>query len=247
MAWNPFKKDSWSKVGNEIKKPFEKAGDKVDDRFQDIFDDIKSKIESAAREVEGGIKQAGREIEEGANHAKNEIESTANKAKNEIESEINKIPQKIEDEFEDFISALARAVTKEGLKKIKAIVDQADKKIVGLGISHPGLTDEINNLGFTMEIGPVTLSYSDFYGRASNISGVLDTYINSPPALRRGPIIKMIQALGPTWVNLGASIQVVALVVGSKELGVGGSLNRIGSGLFEELADAILKELGVPA
>ena len=66
-AWNPFKKDSWSKVGNEIKKPFEKAGDKVDDRFQDIFDDIKNKIESAGREVEGGIKKAAREVEHGAN------------------------------------------------------------------------------------------------------------------------------------------------------------------------------------
>ena len=247
MAWNPFKEKSWKNLGKEIEKPFKKAGDKVDDRFQDIFDDIKNKVESAGREVESGIKKAGREIEDGANHAKNEIESTANKAKNEIESEINKIPKVIEHEFEEFVSALARAVTKEGLKKIKAIVDQSDKKIVGLGISHPNLTDEINNLGFTMEIGPVTLSYSDFYGRASNISGVLDTYINSPPALRREPIISMIQALGPTTVNLGASVQVVALVVGSKELGIGGSLDSIGLGLFVELADAILKELGVPA
>ena len=124
-------------------------------------------------------------------------------------------PELVKDAFE----ALAAAVTKEGLKAVQSVVKTTHRELEKLESNKPDLVGAINNLGGQLEIGPITLSYANFYSRTELVAGVLDTYINQPPEFRRGPIIDMVRALGPDSIDMGISVQVVALVVGSKELG----------------------------
>lgn len=218
--------------------------------FEDTLKKTTDPIERLALKAERAIKEGAKEVD-----VRDMIQDELNKLKGTIKREVinevkdgvvKPVEEAVKKEFDEFVGALAKAVTKEGLKTVRKIVKTADEKISALGDKYPALAGEINNLGFSIEIGPVTLAYSNFYDRVDNIAEVLDTYVNHPPEFRREPIIKMITALGPTTIDLGASIQVVALVVGSKELGIGGSLDSVGIGLFTELGDAILAELGVP-
>ena len=62
---------------------------------------------------------------------------------------------------------------------------------------------------------------------------------------RRQPVMGLVESLGPESVDLGISVN-FALVIGSKELGVGGGLSELPMSLFLELGDAVLEELGVP-
>ena len=141
---------------------------------------------------------------------------------------------------------LRRPVTKEGLRVVRNVVRTAHQEMSQLAESKPQLVDEIDKLGGKIELGPVTLEYDGFYSHTNDLIGVLDSYISKPPKLRRSEIITMVKVLGPSSINLGISVQVVALVVGSKELGVGGGINSISIDLFAEIGDAILEEMGVP-
>ena len=268
MAWDPFKKKSWDKAnpanwGKKAKDELEKPLNEIKKLLSDADRELTEKLDAAknvasdatrkANQLKDEISKVDNKIEDGFKKASKEFEGVANKAKKEVEDltkdvkrELNKLPELAEKELKHALDLLVAAITKEGLKKIRNIVRLVDKKLAILGVTHPKLTDEINKLEFSLEIGPVTLKYVNFYMRVSKVADTLDTYVNNPPEFRREPIINMIKALGPTSIDLGASVQVVAVVVGSKELGIGGNLGSIGIGLFAELGDAILKEIGVP-
>lgn len=228
---------------DEIERAAKSVGNTIEREIMSVIDDVKDLANKAKREIEGAADRAKNELENVANQSKWKLEQFANDAEKAI---TEKLPAEIEGIIQDCIDELARAVTKEGLTKVRDMVREADTKLTWLAENKPGLVDQINALGFSAEFGPVTLAYQNFYTRIGNVADILDTYVNHPPELRREPIIKMIEALGPDTVDLGASVQVVALVVGSKELGVGGSLDSIGLGLFMELADVILEKIGVP-
>ena len=234
------------------KKGYHETKDFVEDRVEDteefFKEELMSVIDKLTKEAEDKLKKiasnVGDEVKKGVNKVGDEVKEGVKKTGKEMEETFTK---KIPDLFEDFIQDLSKGIAKEGLKKVKTIVASSHKELEKLEKNKPALVDEINNLGGNIEIGPLTLSYANFYTRMESIIGVLDHYINEPPTLRRRDILAMVKALGPDSVDLGASVQMAALVVSSKELGFGGSLDSIGINLFTELGDIILKELGVPA
>ena len=56
--WNPFKRDDWSKVGNEIEDAADDVGDAIKDTAEDVGDKIKGEAESAGRKLEPLAEQA---------------------------------------------------------------------------------------------------------------------------------------------------------------------------------------------
>lgn len=208
-------------------------------RIEHAGSDAVKAVGSAATEAEGKLGHI-------AHDAEDAIGKAARDAKGEVEDAVDKLQDHASEAVSEAFDALARAVTEHGLSIVKDVVSTTHDKLTELSESKPGLVDAINDLGGQVEIGPLTLSYANFYTRTELVAGVLDQYINEPPELRRGPIIDMVRALGPDSIDLGISVQVVALVVGSKELGVGGGLNDVSIDLFAELGDVILEAMGVP-
>lgn len=242
MGWSP-----WGEAEKQAKKAIDKivkpAADAAKKALNKIGDGIKSGIKKVGREVESAVKKVGHEVEDAVKDVGREIEDELQKVGREIEETVT---EKIPDLIEDAVEALASAVTKEGLKAVQSVVKTTHTELNKLEKGKPELVDAINQLGGRVEIGPITLSYANFYTRTELVSGVLDQYINHPPEFRRGPIIDMVKALGPDSVDLGISVQVMALVVGSKELGVGGGLNDVSIDLFAEIGDVVLEKMGIP-
>ena len=89
------------------------------------------------------------------------------------------------------------------------------------------------------------MSFNGFYSRSEELLETLDRFVGQPPAFRRKPVLELVEALGPTTLDFGASVE-FALVVGSQELGVGGKLKSVPLALGTEIADLVLAELGVP-
>ena len=235
MGWSPFKeaeKQAKKAVDKIIKPAVEAAQKAADAAIWKARKAAWAAVMKAKEQAEDGVKTVGGEVEDGVRKVGREVEDGLKE----------KVPELIEDAFEE----LAAAVTKEGLKAVRSVVETTHTELGKLEKSKPELVGAINELGGKVEIGPITLAYANFYTRTALVAGVLDTYINHPPELRRGPIIDMVVAMGPDSVDLGISIQVVALVVGSKELGVGGGLNDVSIELFAEIGDVILEKMGVP-
>ena len=249
---NPAKEAE--KAVNRVIKPARDAALKAinavrDGALKKVWD-LRHQTWDAVQAWKGDIAKAGHSAEglvTGAAHkAQEELETAGREAHDGIKAAVAAIPDHAEAAVAHAMSALAEAVTEHGLALVRGVVATTHEQLNKLAASKPGLVDAINDLGGSLEIGPITLEYTNFYTRTELVAGVLDQYINEPPELRRGPIIDMVRALGPDNINLGVSVQVVALVVGSKELGVGGGLNDISIDLFAEIGDVILEAMGVP-
>ena len=251
--FNPFSKKSWKKAGDKIEHTAKKAGDAIEGTAKDAgkeIDKLAKQAEecgmSAIDDIKNLAGKTKKEIEGTANKVKKDIERCADNAKKDIQKEVKNLDQKAQDAMEAALSNLGKILTKEGLKQVRRMVKETHNALEKLENDKPGLINAINELGGKVEIGPLTLSYANFYERTELVVGVLDIYINKPPKLRRKPILDMVRALGPDSIDTGISVQAVALVVGSKELGVGGGINDISLDLFIELGDVILEAMGVP-
>ena len=251
MGWNPKKeaekvaKKAAEEVINKTLKPAAKKLEK--ETSATIWKLRKESYATLEKKGQDIVRSLDTHAEQAVSAATHEIDAEVHKGLHEVESRLHEVPDQIEEAIKDAVADLARAVTKEGLSTVKEVVDTTHSKLTELRENRPGLVDAIDGLSGYIEVGPMTLSYSGYYSRLEGVAGVLDTYINHPPEFRRGPIIEMVKALGPTSVNMGISVQVVALVVGSKELGVGGGLGDVSMDLFAELGDLILEKMGVPA
>ena len=265
------------KVKDKVKKVTKKTVNKIEDVADDTFDfavnkgkslddkidnladaaedlikkgisemDVKKFIESQLKEISKDLKKEI--IDELDKHVVDKIEDVTKKGFNEVEDAVTeKLPDKIKEELEDAMQSLAKAVTKEGLKKVRGVVATADKELTKLATQKPDLVDSINELTLDIEIGPLTLSYANFYSRIDDIAEVLDKYANHPPKLSRKAINQMVLALGPTSVDFGLSIQAALFVVSSNEIGVGVAVGSVPLKLFTEISDLIMIEIGIPA
>ena len=264
---NWFKKTS-RKAGQAIEDTANKAGDAIQDTADDalhqgqdlarqadkevekqimsILDDVKDAANKSKNEIQGLAQKAKSDIEAEANQAKSSIQSAATQAEQQVAATGKKVVGEVGDALKDALAALEQAVAREGLRKSRDLVSTARDKLAELRQRDKALVAAIDKVGFTLNIGPITLSYLSFYARSEDLVTALDRFVSEPPAFRRGPVLAMVTALGPTSINIGASVQ-FALVIGSNELGVGAKLKDIPLALGTELADVVMEKLGVPA
>ena len=257
MGWNPVR-EAQKKAKEAVDKVIRPAVDGGKRTINKIGDEAENGVKKVGRSAENSVKKIGNDIEDNIKDIGNDIESNVKKIGHDVEEKLHKvgdeieetleerIPEKIEEFIDSAVAELAEAITREGLKKVRDVVKTTDRELSKLAINKPDLIDSINSLSVYVEIGPMTLNYSGFFTRVDNIAEILDKYVNEPPELSRRAIIEFVNAMGPTSVNMGLSIQVMALVVGSKELGIGGGLGDIELALFTELGDIILEKIGVP-
>ena len=262
MSINPFKKlekqikRALNHLGDDIKRGINSLGDQIKKQLSQTGDHIRRGLESVGKQLKGEIEdvahKAKGELEHVGEEAKGELQHLANEARGEIEEVAKKAKGELEEVAEDArdlveaaLQELAKAVTREGLKKLRGAVKTAAGKMEDLARDKPRLVESIDACGFELNLGPLTLEYDGFYSRSEELLDALDRFVGQPPAFRRKPVLELVEALGPTTLDFGASIE-FALVVGSQELGVGGKLKSVPLALGTEIADLVLKELGVP-
>ena len=213
--------DAIDDTANEALKQAEKLAEEAEKELKraimSILDDVKKLAGKAKHEIEGAANKAKHEIGGTANSAKHEIEAVAKDAKkevqgglNQVKDEVEKLPKHAEDALQEAMNALFKAISKEGLKKVRDLARTTSHEMGKLRESKPDLVDSIDALGFSVELGPLTLSWSEFYERSEEVSTALDTFISHPPELRRRPILQLIEGIGPTTIDAGLSVQVAA-------------------------------------
>ena len=195
--------------------------------------------------MEDGVKKIGHEVEDGVRKVASDAESSLKSIESEIEKRGQVLLHEVEDKIDAYLDALAKALTSAALRKVRDMCHTTHTEMSRLEEKRPVLADKINVVSFTMKLGPVTMVFSNFYQRVGDLTTALDRLISEPPAFRRGPVIGLIEALGPTSVDLGISVE-LAFVIGSNELGIGGELSEIELELATEIADIVLEKLGVP-
>ena len=235
MGWNPLK-EAEKKAKEAVKKVIEPATRAAESAIWKLRRETWAKIEKKGKDVLGDIDD----------HAESAFKTAEHKLHDAVDEIEKTVEERIPDMLEQALEELSRAVAKEGFEKARDSVRAANKELNKLRQNKPKLVDSIDELGFTLKLGPVGLSYGGFYSRSNELLVVLDNLASKPPSFRRTPVIKAIEALGPDHIDLGIDIQLAALVVSSDALEVGFSLDSMPLKLFTEIGDIILEEIGVP-
>ena len=232
-------------VKHKAKQGYDKTVGKAEHEAKKGVDAIKDPIEELVEEVKhltSRMDWAGRVITSWRD--KLQLDRVVPELTRKVDDIPNQVSKTVHDEVEKWINGVAKALTKEGLEKFRDALKAAKEGMDKLE-DRERLIDQINALSISFQLGPVTLDFANFYDRVDTIIETVDAHIDKPPSLRRTEILKLIETLGPTTIDLGISAN-FALGVGSKELGVGFSLGGIPLALFTEIADAILDACGVP-
>jgi len=237
------------KVGPiKVKPPWEKGGGvKVDGidigKIKDeIFDDVEKAVNTVKDEAVGQVKQVEKDVLYQVNTAGNNCVGAIEKAGTKVVGEIGDEAEKL---IKAAIDELAAAITKEGLKQFRKAAVSTRDKLKDLDRRRPDLHDAINDITIYLQVGPIKMEFSRFLTRVEQLITSVDIWIDRPPKMKRSEIRTMVNTLGPDTIDLGISVN-FALLIGSKELGVGCGLDKIKGALIEELLDLLLEALGVP-
>jgi len=226
-----------------------KGGNPIDQARKAVQDEIKKAEHEVEKEVNKIKDEALGELQQLRKDAKYEVATIGNNYKGAIhdlgEETIGKIGDEAKQLIEDALTELAKAITSEGLKRFGAAAKSTKSKLDDLNRRRPDLVDAINKVEASLSLGPVKLNFENFYTRADQIAEMADMWSKRPPALKRSEIRTFVNTLLPDKISLGLSIN-FALLIGSKELGVGAALESIPGALIEELLDEILKSFNVP-
>ena len=143
------------------------------------------------------------------------------------------------DKVKDYVEHdLSAAVLKKALAETHAVLHWFDTKIKGLQKTNPTLLDLLDDIGDSINLGPVVLNYSAFFSRVADLVEALNALTGKTIEVRRSVIIDLISALGPTSVTINANIQLFSTF--------GTTIPELPMALFTEIADEIMEKLGVP-
>ena len=263
--FNPFKRKDWEKKGREMKKKAEKAGKKLDPRKakgrvehtveeakdtlnpQRVYNEVEKRINGLVDQAEGRIKKLEGDVKQEVLSATDyQLERLKKEADKALRAQLERIEQDVEKVAESVVNKLTNAVSKEGLKKVLYTLREARLEMERMEKSDPELVDDIDALGFDLGIGPVGLSYSNFYSRAIHIEKSIEDLTKRDIKLRRSTMIQVVSAFEPDSIDLGIDVELAALVISSNSLGIRFKLKEIRTRLGNRLLGVTLKKIGVP-
>ena len=198
--------------------------DVVGDALKHAIDQIKH----AEGDAEGKLKHFGVDLETG-------LKGAADILKKEIDMAGDAVLDKIEDYLKNDLTA---AVLQKALAEAHDFLHGLDQSIKSLQKTNPTLLDLIDDVGDSINLGPVVLNYKAFFSRVADLVEALNALTGKTIEVRRSVIIDLITALGPSSVTINANIQLFSTF--------GTTIPELPIQLFIEFADMIMEKLGVP-
>ena len=128
MAFNPFKKGDWDKLGKQTKNEF----NKVEQAVRDVGDDVKKVLQKTGADCRNGVRVMGRTVEDGLRQSANEIKdgfekelpALAEKAFDETKVAFEKeLPALIEDAARKLAQAASERSIKEALDNAADVIE----------------------------------------------------------------------------------------------------------------------------
>ena len=230
MAWNPFKKKSWKKVGKAIEKTAKDTGK----AFEQTGKDIKKTAEDLAKETEQFFtKEARNVVQKIFNDAKRDIQRFAeNAVKDTKDAFAKELPKLAEQAFEETFDAFTQELpglaetafdkTKKAFEEeLPALIEEAARKLAQEA-SERSIKEALDNAADVIEImaptrftlifgvelalviqGEVTVSCS-FPNPVAKLTEIRKWAADPPKG--RGQIIECIKDFGPE--SLGVEFKV---------------------------------------
>ena len=129
MAFNPFKKGDWDKLGKQSKNEFNKIAKAVDD----VGEEVKRELRKVGADCRNGVRVMGREVEDGLRKSANGITDAFEK----------KLPALAEKAFEE---------TKEAfVEELPALMEEAALKLAKEASAH-SIKEALDNAADVIEV-----------------------------------------------------------------------------------------------
>ena len=242
-------RDAEEKARREAEAKAEALAKQLEHEFMTSITDIKHLSETVQHDIQGVETKAIHDIQGEALTAKHDIESAGNAVKKTLDESGDGwkkiIDQTVSDAKAD-IEKIAKSETAElteeavhkGLKKADALIKKIDGMLDKFADSHPALVAHLNQIGDDINLGPLKLSYANFYSRAQEIGDALDKTMGGDFHLTQTFLDDLIRGLGPDSVTIDADVEFISTF--------GDDLKTIPLDVFIEIADIVFDAVGVP-
>ena len=231
-------KDGFTKAGDEIKADFNKTAATLTHGLEEAFGEATQAVAQIPQDVASEAVKARSALEGVSEELKKDLAKTADAIKAEAEKDLQDIKDGFEEIGTDLEEWLSSDVVKKALEKAHKLVSWLADKLGALAKSNPALVGALDTLSDSIEIGPIKLNYDAFYTRIEDLAEALSTALEGEIDVSRTFIIGLINDLGPTSIEIDLDIEVF--------MTFGDKIPEMPLAIFTEIADEILKEIGVP-
>ena len=199
MAFNPFKKGDWDKLGKQAKNEF----GKVEQAIRDVGDDVKKGLQKTGADCRNGVRAMGREVEDGLQKAARETQDAFAKELPALaEKAFAETKEAFVEELPALVEAAALQLAKEASSRsIKEALDNAADVIEMMAPTRFTLIFGVE-LALVVQ-GEVTVQFS-FPNPVAKLTEIRK-WADKPPS-GRGQIIACIKDFGPE--SLGVELKV---------------------------------------
>ena len=194
-----------------MSNPFTAIQRKVEGSFKHLGHDIEAGFKRTAHELEGDFKK----VAASAEHDLKSLGTT-------VQRDINKLGTEIEHQLQNVVHEITGAVIRDAIHRMLTV-----------------LQSPYAPSNFEIEIGPLTLDFSDLGDRAGDIIETLKGYARHTPQTRQD-IIKFVVALAPNNVTLAIGISLAFLFVESEDLSIAVRLSWAGDEITEDMLGRVL-------
>ena len=231
-------KGELEKIGNGIKSDFEKLGDDIKKGVEQAYNEATAAVEQIPKDVASEAVKARAALEDVLHDLRADLTKAGDEIKSGLEVFYTGLKQGLEEAITDLEEGLSEAVLREAIEKAHKLVSWLADKLGALQKSNPSLTDLLDGVSDQIELGPVTLTYDSFFTRVEELAATLSDALAGEIEVTRTFIIKLITDLGPSSVAINMDVEVFATF--------GDKIPELPFAVFTEIADEILKEIGVP-
>ena len=228
----------WNKAKHDLEAAEHKALGSLEAKRKEAWNSLNAMKHSVSHDLEVLEDGAKADISKAADASKKTLESWADDEKIAWQQVGHDIKEDIESAASSKVAELTAEGVHKGLKEADALIKKIDGILGKFADSHPALVAHLNSIGDDINLGPLKLSYANFYSRAQEIGDALDKTLGGDFHLTQTFINDLVRGLGPDSVTVDADIEFFSTF--------GDDLKTIPLDVFVEIADIIMDALKVP-
>ena len=239
----------WNKAKHDLESAEHAALGSLEAKRKEAWNSLNAMKHSVSHDLEvleDGAKAQLSKTGAALKHDLDDIGASYKQLGQDLNSDLKKSGAAIKADIESATDTAIKKLTSEamvhGLSEADKVVKALHADMEKLEAKLPKLVDALNNIGNSIELGPIQLNYASFYSRAEELSDALDKALEMVKAgdfkLTQTFFNDLVKGLGPDSLTINAEIEFFSRF--------GLDLKNISMDLFTEIADFILDELGVP-
>ena len=208
----------WNKAKHDLESAEHAALGSLEAKRKEAWNSLNAMKHSVSHDLEvleDGAKAQLSKTGAALKHDLDDIGASYKQLGQDLNSDLKKSGAAIKADIESATDTAIKKLTSEamvhGLSEADKVVKALHADMEKLEAKLPKLVDALNNIGNSIELGPIQLNYASFYSRAEELSDALDKALEMVKAgdfkLTQTFFNDLVKGLGPDSLTINAEIE----------------------------------------